>query len=337
MDYHSMLERVSIVHHKCGKSKFFILLDMIWCGFRYGAGYVDYDVIGFYKLNHAQRKTMLTRGINNQFVQELNDKEYWHVFNNKNEFDETFLEYVQRDFVYPVSNNLEKVEMFLQKHPIFFAKPNDGQCGKNIEKLNAEEWNREELIDYLIKNELELLEEPVIQCEEMNRLNPSSVNTVRMVTVKNEEGDVTIIATFSRIGNGKVVDNFNSGGMTARVDVDTGIIIEPAVNKEGTVFFEHPITGTKIEGFQIPYWNEAKAMVCETARKSKHIRYIGWDVGLSEHGPVLVEGNHFPGHDIYQVAEKIGENDMGILPRFEEAIYGKKAYGKLRAKKKVRE
>lgn len=322
MNYKSMFDRIDVVKSKCNKSKFLIFCDMVWCGIRYGAGYVDYDVIGFYKLNKKQRKTMLTRGINNKFVRKLNEKEYWHLFNNKNEFNEMFKEYLKRDFIYPISEKKEETNLFLKKHDVFFAKPNDGQCGKNIEKISINDWNGdyEKLYAYLKENKLELLEEPVIQCEEMNKLNPSSVNTIRMVSVMNERGDVTIIATFSRIGNGKCVDNFNSGGMTAKIDVETGIIVENAVNKEGKVFENHPITGTKIEGFQIPYWNEAKEMVKEAAKLSRHIRYIGWDVGMSINGPVLIEGNQFPGHDIYQVAEKIGENDIGILPIFEKAI-----------------
>ncbi len=322
MNYKSMFERVDVVKAKCDKSKFGIFCDMVWCGLRYGAGYVDYDVIGFYKLNSKQRKTMLTRGINNKFVKKLNEKEYWHLFNNKNEFNDMFKEYIKRDYIYPVSADKEKTIEWLSNHKLFFAKPNDGQCGKNIEKISTEKWknNFEDLYAYLVENKLELLEEPIVQCEEMNKLNSSSVNTVRMVTVMNDQDEVTIIATFSRIGNGKVVDNFNSGGMTARIDVETGKIIEDAVNKNGELFEKHPITGTTIKGFQIPNWEEAKNMVKSAAKLSKHIRYVGWDVGLSEKGPVLVEGNQFPGHDIYQVAEKIGENDIGILPVFEEAM-----------------
>ena len=93
MNYKSMFDRVNTVKKKCNKSKFAIFCDMVWCGIRYGAGYVDYDVIGFYKLNSKQRKTMLTRGINNKFVRKLNEKEYWHLFNNKNEFNEKYNKY----------------------------------------------------------------------------------------------------------------------------------------------------------------------------------------------------------------------------------------------------
>ena len=331
MNYKAMFDRVNVVKEKCNKSKVGIFFDMIWCGIRYGAGYVDYDVIGFYKLNSAQRKTMLTRGINNKFVKQLNKKEYWHIFNNKNEFNEKFSDYLKRDWIYPVDGNKEKTLEWIKAHPVFFAKPNDGQCGKNIEKISLSDWdeNIEELYKHLVENKLKLLEEPVIQCDAMNKLNPSSVNTTRMVSVMNDAGEVTILATFVRIGNGKVVDNFNSGGMTAKVDVETGIILEEAVNKAGELFEKHPITGTTIKGFQMPYWSEAKEMVKRAAKLSPHVRYVGWDVGMSVNGPVLIEGNQFPGHDIYQVAEKMKEGELGVLPMFEAAINEKNINTKL--------
>ena len=324
MNYKAMFDRVDMVSNKCSKNKFNIFLDMIWCGFRYGAGYVDYDVIGFYKLNSAQRKTMLTRGINNKFVRKLNDKEYWHIFNNKNEFNEMFSKFVTRDWIYPISSKKNEFFEFIKKHDIFIAKPNDGLCGKGIEKIRVSDWNSsEELYDYLIQNKLELLEEVIIQHAEMDRLNPSSVNTTRMVSVMNDKGEVTILATFLRIGNGKCVDNFNSGGMVAKVDKNTGIILEEATDKNGVLYKKHPISGVTIEGFQIPCWEEAKKLVIEAAKMSEHVRYVGWDVAMTENGPTLIEGNQFPGHDIYQVAEKMEEGQFGVLPMFEKAIYGK--------------
>lgn len=324
MDFKSMLDRADIVKTKTQKSKFEILCDMTWCGLRYGAGYVDYDVIGFYKLNHNQRKTMLTRGINNKFVKELNNKEYWHIFDHKNEFNSEFSKFIKRDWIYPVTNNKEAVLTWLAKHEEIFAKPNDGQCGKGIEKIKVSNWNLEDLYNHLTENKLELLEEPISQHEKMNELNSSSVNTIRMVTVMNKEKDVTILTDFARIGNGKCVDNFNSGGMTAKIDVNTGKIVEEAVNKKGEIFETHPITGTKIKEFEIPYFEEAKSMVKEAAKLSPNVRYIGWDVAITKDGPCLVEGNHFPGHDIYQVAEKMKEGQLGVLPEFKKALETKK-------------
>lgn len=328
MNYKSMFDRIGIVKTKCNKPKFIIFCDMVWCGLRYGAGYVDYDVIGFYKLTSKQRKTMLTRGINNKFVKQLNNKAYWHTLDNKNEFNEIFSKYLKRDWFYPISKDKNASIEWMKKHPVFFAKPNDGTCGKNIEKISMgdDEWKNdyEKVYQYLNENKIELLEEPIKQCDEMNKLNNSSVNTIRMVSVMNDANEVTVLTTFARIGNGKCVDNFNSGGMTAKVNVETGIIEEAAVNKAGEIFENHPITGTKIKGFQIPFWTEAIDMVKEAAKLSPNIRYVGWDVGMSVNGPVFVEGNQFPGHDIYQVAEKIGPDDIGVLPKFEAAMKSSK-------------
>lgn len=324
MNYKAMLDRVDIVSKKCSKNKARIFLDMIWCGFRYGAGYVDYDVIGFYKLNSVQRKTMLTRGINNKFVKSLNNKDYWHIFNNKNEFNEKFSKFVTRDWIYPVSSKKSEFQEFIKKHEVFIAKPNDGLCGKGIEKINVSDWkNTDELYNHLVENKLELLEEVIIQHKDMDKLNPSSVNTTRMVSVMNDKGEVTILATFLRIGNGKCVDNFNSGGMVAKVDTKTGIILEEATDKNGILYKKHPTSGVTIEGFQIPCWEEAKNLVVEAAKMSENVRYVGWDVAMTENGPTLIEGNQFPGHDIYQVAEKMEEGQLGVLPEFEKAIYGK--------------
>lgn len=335
-----------------------IFLDVIWCGFRYGAGYTDYDVIGFYKLSHKQRVTMITRGKNDKIVKKLNKREYWHLFNNKSEFNEMFAKYIGREWILlnPNEDDLGKFREFVSKFHLFFAKPNDGQCGKGIQKIDivnidnilkennikieqeatTGEYTKEMLIsdsgklydkkikalyDYLIQNKLYLIEEPIDQHEDMLRLNSSSVNTIRLVTVMNEKEEVTFMASFVRIGNGvNVVDNFNSGGMTAKLDIDTGKIIEDAINKEGKIFSEHPLTKTKIEGFQIPCFEEAKQMVIEACKLSKNVRYIGWDVAITKNGPILVEGNQFPGHDIYQVAEKIGKDDLGVWPKFKKAL-----------------
>ena len=368
-----MFDRINSVSKKANKSKIIIFFDMIWCGFRYGAGYMDYDVIGFYKLNHKQRDSMLTRGRNDKIVKTLNNRRYWHLFNNKSEFNRLFSRFITRDWIYinpkvirrskSIYQNEEfiKFKKFVSNHLVVFAKPNNGQCGKGIQKVelialdsflskngihidagykipkDANIKNTAEVLKkdadvlynerikaffkYLYENKIYLLEEPIRQHKKMNELNSSSVNTCRIVSIMNEKKDVTLLASFIRIGNGSaIVDNFNSGGMTAKVDINTGTIVEEAVNKEGKVFEKHPLSGKKIKGFEIPYFEEAKKMVIEAAKLSTNVRYIGWDVAITEDGPTLVEGNQYPGHDIYQVAEKLDENSIGVWPEFKKAI-----------------
>ena len=45
---------------------------------------------------------------------------------------------------------------------------------------------------------------------------------------------------------------------------------------------------------------KAFEMCEEAASRIPQVRYIGWDVAFSDKGPVLVEGNEYPGYGILQ-------------------------------------
>ena len=42
-------------------------------------------------------------------------------------------------------------------------------------------------------------------------------------------------------------------------------------------------------------------MVLKASLESDKILVVGWDVAISENGPVIIEGNRRPGFDIVQV------------------------------------
>ncbi len=87
MDISRVGRDIARVAKKSGKPRIFVFFDMLWCGVRYGAGPLDYDLFEFYSLTSAQRKTYVTRGTNNALVRKYNDKSLWHVFDNKIEFN----------------------------------------------------------------------------------------------------------------------------------------------------------------------------------------------------------------------------------------------------------
>ena len=51
-------------------------------------------------------------------------------------------------------------------------------------------------------------------------------------------------------------------------------------------------------------------MVCEAALESDKILVVGWDVAITEKGPVIIEGNRRPGFDVVQVASRRGRMDI---------------------------
>ncbi len=316
MDYKAMINKVNTVHKKTNKNRISIFFDMTKCAKRYGAGYMDYDLFEMYNLTDEQRDTYITRGRNNSLISKYNDKAYFHIFENKDEFNEKFDKYIKRDWIKVKGTDKEKVLDFIDKHNNFMAKPIDGGCGKGIEKINVSDYNsNEELYNYLNTSNANFeLEEVIKQNEEVSKIYPGAINTVRVVTILKDNIPHVICAYF-RIGNGKFVDNFNSGGMVAPIDVETGIVQDRAIDKNKILYENHPATGTPIKGFKFPYWNEALEMCKEAAKVVPQMAYVGWDVGFTPEGPLFVEANEFPGHDIYQLPEHT-PNKIGMMPKF---------------------
>ena len=321
MDKTAMFRKINEIHLKTNKNKVYLFIDMIICGFKYGAGYMDYDLFEMYNLNSKQRDTYLTRGRNNKLITELNNKELYHFFNNKNDFNEKFNKFLKRDWI--DFNNSEKSDVleFIKRNRVFMAKPLDGMCGKRIEKIDLNDFeNEEKVYDYLLGLNLKLeLEEVIKQHKEVSAIHPNSINTVRMVTILSKNNNPNLVCAYFRIGNGKFVDNFNSGGMVAPVDTLTGIVSDKAIDKNKILYTKHPITNKDIKGFAFPDWEKAVNLVKDAALVIPEVRYIGWDVAFTPNGPVFVEGNEFPGHDIYQLPEHT-PNKIGMMPVINKAI-----------------
>ena len=316
MDKKAMFEKIDSIHKKTGKSKIYLLYDMQKCARKYGAGYMDYDLFEMYNLNKEQRDTYITRGRNNEIVRKYNNKEYFHIFENKDEFNTLFKDYIKRDWIKVKDTPKEKVIAFMEKHNEFMAKPIDGGCGHGIEKINTSNYKSlDEVYDKLTEgnNDFEL-EEVIKQHPEVSKIYPDAINTVRVVTILKDNVPHVICAYF-RIGNGKYVDNFNSGGMVAPVNELTGEVVDRAIDKKKNLYENHPQTGAKIKGFKFPDWDKAISMCKEASKVVPQMGYIGWDVCFTPNGPIFVEGNEFPGHDIYQLPEHT-PNKIGMMPKF---------------------
>lgn len=310
--------KVNEVCAKSKKSRVMIVSDMLWCALRYQAGYMDYALFEMYSLNGAQRKTVVTRGINNSFIKRFNDPEYGEIFDNKARFAQQFLPFMRRDILDLNGARAEELGRFVQKHPVFIAKPADGMCGKGIEKLDARAFETDELYRYLEDKKLLLLEECVSQHPKLERLYPDSVNTCRVITLNNKDS-VRVIAAYLRIGNGSHVDNFNSGGMVVPVNEKTGTIEHPAVDKTGRKFYVHPKTRVKIAGLNVPLWDKVMSLACSVAQVVPQVGLVGWDIAVRDRDVLLIEGNNFPGHDIYGLPAH-RKDGIGVLPKFQEAM-----------------
>ncbi len=319
MDWKAMWATTGLLKQRSGKSRLWLMADMLKCAVKYNAGYVDYKIAQMYKLNDAQRRTVITRGISNSIVRRMNDKAYWHFFDDKTQFNELFKEWIPRKWLLINDDTkAEDIAAITEGETQLIGKPLEGSSGQGIERFTDADWQQgpEAFLQLLKEKNIGILEEIVQQHPAMASLCATSVNTCRIATLLGDKQQ-GIVYAFLRIGNGKVVDNVDCGGMAARIDLDSGMLLTVGADKQGNTFDKHPKTGTPIVGFTIPYWEEAKAMCLEAAKKVPQMRFVAWDVAITPDGPTFIEGNSFPSHAIPQFAAHYPDG-IGILPEFEK-------------------
>lgn len=325
MIYFKILRNVDLTQFKkvmnklkeiTGKSKLFLFIDILICFMFYGAGYHDYYYYEFYNLKYKDRKTILTRVKNNKIIKEFNNKEYADVFENKSIFMETFKNYVKRDFI-----NLDDEDKFIEffkKHKRIVLKPLDETGGTGVELIEYTNIkDAKDAYNKALKNKQLLAEELVIQHDDLNKLYSETVNTLRVFTFYNN-GEPKVVYSILKIGRGKLKDNFASGGMYVQLN-NEGVVISAAIDSVDREFEEHPITKVKFRGFKVPLFDEVISLTTEAAKVIREVGYIGWDVAITKNGPLLIEGNYYPGifqmkpslTDDYKLATHL-EKELGI-------------------------
>ena len=316
-----MFRNIDLVHQEFGKSRVLIFFDMLYSMVVYGTGYLDYMTFGFAGIKKDKRRTFITMNDNLFLDRKLNDKAYELEIENKTKFNKNFHDFLHRDFLDLEQAGEEGFVRFCQDKTVLFAKQLESYGGLGVRKIKlSEHEDLSALYRELMEHKMTLVEEAIVQHPELNRLCPSSINTMRIVTLVNDQQEPCIAYALLRIGNGtNDVDNVSSGGMYSLIGED-GVLHFPAFCDRVVTYYEkHPVTGTEILNFKIPRYEEAIAMVKEAALRIPQMRYVGWDVAMTPDGPCLVEGNVLPGYDMPQ-NHLFHPDGIGYKPLFEKIL-----------------
>lgn len=312
---------IKAVHKKSGKNSISIFFDMLWCAKRYGAGYYDYQIFAFYNLNKEQRKTFVTRLISKKFNTYMNDPEYDHLFNNKDEFNVLFKDYIGRGFLELEKATKDEVKDFVSTREYIFCKMKDLECGHGCERLKISDFaDFEALYDYLTDKKFCTIEDNIVQHPALSKLYSNAVNSLRIITIIDDNNVPNCVYLVQKMGcGGSIIDN---NCLFSPVDPETGVIKYPAHSGDttkGIVYNEHPDTKIHIQGYQLPFIKEAVDMCLKAAMVVPQVRYVGWDVALTENGPVIIEGNNYCAHDFWQLPPHT-PNKIGMLPTITKLV-----------------
>jgi hypothetical protein len=218
-----------------------------------------------------------------------------------------------------------------------FIKPAKGKGGRGCEKwlrrdgayegpggrLLSEDALRGHVADLAARRGRYLIQECLRNHPDLMRFG-GGLTSLRITTCKSESGgfEVTNAVLKMSMTAGSSVDNFHQGGAVCRVDVKTGEA-GPAwdnwVKRPCVLHQVHPVTGTAIAGMRLPCWAETVAMVERAAGLFPDRIMVGFDVAITDRGPVIIEGNVQQGCDMVQRTHDlpVGLQRLGELLAFQ--------------------
>lgn len=214
-------------------------------------------------------------------------------------------DFLGRDCLNLREASLEEFSSFVKEHPTFFAKRSFMPFGEGLKVYrNVRSQDIPDLYQTCQNERKYMIEEFITQHPEMDKLFPNVLSTLRLCTLRTKEGIQLIFNPELAIATTGETDSIHSQKPLYKIWIhkETGKLYDKAFlidNVTGKMTYEdtyHKDTKTVFADFTIPYWQECLNMVTEAAECFPELSYIGWDMGISEHGPVIIEGNAISGH-----------------------------------------
>lgn len=271
-----------------------MLFDCIGVMIFHGESSEYYVQEEMYKYNRKEKKKRLTVlrafKLDYKYNKKATEEEKQRLFNKKL-FNTYYKDFIKRAWCFSTDETKESLIRFITDNGSVICKPYNLSWGHGIFILNKEDIT-DEIIQKLL-SEPYIIEEVIKQHPQIKAIHPQSVNTLRIFSIIDREGVPHVALPIFRAGLGdSVTDNTSSGGLYFIVDKDTGIVeLSGRTERCRTRYLCHPDTGVQVIGMKIPFYDEIVEMVKKAALVTPTLRYVGWDVAISENGPVLIEGN----------------------------------------------
>lgn len=137
-----------------------------------------------------------------------------------------------------------------------------------------------------------IVQRPIKQHAELARLNSSSVNSLRVVSLLKSDGNAKVYSVVLRMGvEGMRVDNASSGGVNCGV-LESGYLRAVGHTNSGGTHTEHPTSGVVFAEFKIPNFEKVMDIAKKIHTMVPDFRLVSWDFAIGEDGePILIEAN----------------------------------------------
>lgn len=278
-----------------------VLIDYFYARFMYGFCGEDYFVNtpGF-AMRNFQKKDFFSHKKWLKVMKIFNISEYEYLLGNKVDFLRYFSEYINHHFLYPSKVSFEEFAAFVNSHAALLVKPVDDNQGHGIRKYIPSADLRNDYQSLIDANCF--VEEVIVQHPKM-KLGGSAVNTVRIYTILDAVGKAHVLKAVLRVGvKDSIIDNYHAGGVIYPINVEHGFVESYGISRVyGRKIAYQPGTDFLMLGFRVPNYDVLLRTVISAAESIPQIRYIGWDVAITESGVDIIEANHDADHALFSV------------------------------------
>jgi len=281
-----------------------VLLDMYWLALRYSIPPLEYAL---YRLNEPDRR------------RNVHDYVYWNDLpalaalvaragaddrdvRDKSRFAEICtangFPHVQKLASFQGGRQIHPASPFIPDAPALWVKPlgldrraagckwvkdgdsyRDGNGRRSAPGLLAEQLRQQDcIVQRFVENH-----------HAVARISNGALAVLRIVTGMNEHGHAEFVTSLIALPQGR--SETTIGGINCAIARDTGRITHALKPIEDPIA-QHPDTGAPIVGLVLPFWHESVALVLRAhASAFPRFPFLGWDVALTEDGPLLLETN----------------------------------------------
>lgn len=217
----------------------------------------------------------------------LSDKNYFDLFMPSIRFPKTIIKNIRGSFYndsFKLISENEAKEIINHYHKVVVKPSNDSGFGRGVELVFPRESDllRDRHGDYIVQEVLN-------QHESFAKLNESSVNIVRIVTLFIND-EVHVVTAAMRIGGvGDFTDNVEHADGTGMivVGISDGKLKKYGFHSNGSKVTSTP-GGAVFENYSVLNYEKMKEIAIEEHSRFPQVRFIGWDFTLDEDGNVVV-------------------------------------------------
>lgn len=296
---------------------------------KFEAGYDQFISLNYLDMSKEQKESLLFMPEYYGWCFRVNPYSQLKILRDKRTVIERMPQYLGRECRIEEFKDKDGFIEFGKRHGSFYAKKNFNAAsqGTRVFRNLTGEKDIEEAYDLCKDEGLTIIEAFIEQHPILSNIYPDVVNTIRIHTMRGRDGIKIVLMPELYVASGgeKNTVHTKKDRYTIFIDLESGRLWKKAyrdIRSSGLKTYGetcHCDTGAIFSDITIPYWDEVKEMVVDAASYITELAYIGWDVGITPSGPVIIEGNAISGVLLsYQVNMSMINGGYGVRGEFEE-------------------